>query len=242
MRAGLPVLSCLCGAILAAQAQPMPQSPPLQALAPLAGSGPLPPSPWRVAGLPDQVLPLTQFAVVDLAGRRVLRVQSAGSYGNLVHAAQGPAGTLSWTWRVDQPVTGADLRQKRGDDTALKVCALFDQPLQVLPFWERQKLRMARGLSGEHLPSATLCYVWDPTLPPGSVLPNVYTDRVRWIGLDGVQGQWQSASRDLRADFLKAFADDGGVVPALSAIAVGADADNTGGGGLAYITDLALRP
>lgn len=214
-------------------------------LAPLtgAGAGAEPPLPWRVVGLPQQTLPLTRFAVVDLDGRRALRVESIGAYGNLVHPVDGGVGTLSWQWRVDRSVVGADLRLKSGDDTALKVCAMFDLPLDALPFWERQKLRLARSLSGEALPAATLCYVWDPSLPAGTLLPNAYTARLRWLVLQGqgrALGAWQAERRDLQADFRRAFGDEAKTLPPLTAIVVGADADNTGGRSLGFVADLAL--
>jgi hypothetical protein len=227
-------------------------------VAPLTGPGANVPAPWRFEGLPEQTLPATRFDLVDLDGRRVLRVTAEGSYGNLVHplpdAGDGPgaqvaqaaaAPTLSWRWRVEQPVAGADLRTKAGDDTAVKVCALFDLPLDALPFWERQTMRLARSLSGQDLPAATLCYVWDATLAPGTVLPNAHSPRLRWWVLRGPEsspGQWLAERRDLRADFLRAFGDEASEMPPLRAIGVGADADNTGARGLAYVDALALAP
>lgn len=222
------------------------------ALSPLVSAASQPPPPWRVVGLPKQTLPMTRFTVVDLDGQRALRVESAGSYGNLVHPLQraaagavGTGATLRWQWRVDRPLTGADLRVKDGDDAVLKVCAMFDLPLEALPFWERQKMRLARSVSGEDLPAATLCYVWDPGLPAGTLLPNAYSPRLRWIVVQGqgsALGRWQSARRDLGADFLRAFGDEARTVPPLTAIVVGADADNTGGQGLGFVADLELAP
>ncbi len=223
------------------------------AVAPLTGPGASVPAPWRYEGLPKQTLPATRFDVVELEGRRVLRVTAEGSYGNLVHPLPDPGGgqgaqaaaapMLSWRWRVEQPVAGADLQTKAGDDTAVKVCALFDLPLDALPFWERQTMRLARSLSGQELPAATLCYVWDATLAPGTVLRNAHSPRLRWFVLRGPEsapGQWLAERRDLRADVLRAFGDEASEMPPLRAIGVGADADNTGARGLAYVDQLAL--
>jgi hypothetical protein len=238
---------------------------PTPALAPLAGAGERPNPPWAYAGLPDQKPPATRYDIVELDGRRVLRVRADGSYGNLVHPLQPPADpapagsataapaaatpptplTLSWRWRVEQPVAGADLRTKAGDDAAVKVCALFDLPLEALPFWERQTMRLARSLSGQHLPAATLCYVWDATLPPGTVLRNAHSPRLRWWVLRGPEstpGQWLAERRDLGADLLQAFGDETKTLPPLLAIGVGADADNTGARALSYVDALTLGP
>lgn len=213
-------------------------------LAPLEGPvGSVPQAPWVFAGLPDQTLPATRFALEHQDGRTVLRIQAAASYGNLLHPlADVPAGRLSWRWRVDKPLSSADLRSRQGDDVALKVCALFDMPQAAVPFVERQLLRLAESRTGKSLPTATLCYAFDPSWPSGSVVPNAYSRRVRYITLGTTPRAWQDVSRDLAADFVRAFGDETTTVPQVRAVAVGADADNTGGESLGYISDLEWTP
>jgi Protein of unknown function (DUF3047) len=213
-------------------------------VAPLAGPpGSLPQAPWVFAGLPGQALSATRFVLEPLGGGMVLRVQTAASYGNLVHALKDvPAGRLSWRWRVDKPLSLADLRTREGDDVALKVCALFDMPRAAVPFVERQLLRMAERRAGESLPTATVCYAWDPSWPEGTVVPNAYSRRVRYITLGTTTGSWQAVQRDLAADFVRAFGDETTRVPKVLAIALGADADNTRGESLGFIADLEFTP
>lgn len=216
-------------------------------LAPLVTDGAEPPWPWHVAGLPRQTKPLTRFSVVDVDGRRALRVEADASYGNLVHAVQGaPAGArLSWRWRVDRLVSGADLRVKSGDDVSLKVCVAFDEPLQNVPFVERHLLRIARSQSSEPLPAATMCYVWDTELPPGTMLDNAFTSRLRYVVLQsgtGLLRQWVNERRDVGADFLKLFGAEIAAVPPIIGVAVGADADNTQSRSLGFVAELALQP
>lgn len=240
----MPLRRSLIAFVLGLVAAPL-AAQPAPALAPIVGAPEAAPAPpWRFVGLPKQTLPTTQYTVRELDGQRVLRVAADRSYGNLVHPLESgtPAGLLSWRWRVDQPIAGADLRRKQGDDTALKVCAMFDLPKPSVPFVERQLLRLAEARTGELLPTATLCYVWDGTLPSGTLLPNAYTRRVRIITLGGVAQRWQAEQRDLAADFLRAFGDEAATVPPLVAIAVGADADNTGSRSLAYLDALVLQP
>lgn len=208
-------------------------------LAALAGPGPAPPPPWRVAGLPHQTKPLSRFSVVDLEGHRVLRVESDHAYGNLVHPLPAVrAGVLQWRWRVDQPLTGADLHKRSGDDAAIKVCALFDMPLARVPFVERQLLRLAETRAGEKLPTATLCYVWDDTHPDRMLIHNAFTHRVRFIVVHGTPRQWSQERHDLAADFQRAFGDESPDVPPLLAVAIGADSDNTGSHSVAHIEAL----
>lgn len=210
-----------------------------------AAEGP-PPAPWRVVGLPgNSQKPLTQFDVVQLGPDKVLRVRADRSYGNLTHALapRTEGHILRWRWRLDQPLADADLRIKSGDDTPVKVCALFDLPLDRLGFVERNLLRLARGASGEYLPGATLCYVWDQKLAVDTELPNAFTRRIRYQILNSADTslkQWVSHKRDLHADFLRSFGAESSTVPPLLAIVVGADADNTAGASLAYVGDLSL--
>jgi len=204
-----------------------------------------PPPPWRVVGLPGSKKPQTEFDIVQLGTDKVLRVRADRSYANLSHALspQAPGHMLRWRWRLDQPVASADLRTRNGDDTPIKVCALFDLPLESMGFIDRNLLRLARKASGEYLPGATLCYVWDQKLPVGSELPNAFTRRLRYVVLNSASTPlqtWVSHARDLRADFLRSFGSESSTVPPLLAIAVGADADNTAESSLAYVGDVSL--
>ena len=194
-------------------------------------------------------MPTTRYDITTIDGRPVLRLQTDGSYGNLVHALPGinlPEKTqLRWRWRLDQPLTNADLRQKRGDDSPLKVCLLFDMPLAYLSFVDRIVLSLARSVSGEKLPGATLCYVWDHLLPTGTLLNNAYTSRVRMLVLgsgDKSLGKWVNHQRDVAADFKLAFGREMEGLPALDGVLVGADSDNAGGQSTAYVGDIALGP
>lgn len=208
-----------------------------------AGSVPAPP--WRVSGLPGQTKPFTHFTVVDLDGRRALEVDADHSYGNLVYPLKldAPSARLTWQWRIDQPVAGADLRQRSGDDTSLKVCVLFDLPIARLGFAEREMMRYAQSRSNEPLPAATVCYVWDPQLPVGTGLDNAFTRRMRYLVVRGAPlelHRWMPESRDVGADFLKLFGDESDTVPPIVGVAVGADSDNTGSHSIADISALTL--
>ena len=217
------------------------------ALEPIAGAGAASPAPWHIVGLPRQTKPFTQFSVVDLDGRRAVRIEADASYGNLVHPLDSPpaAGHLAWQWRVEQPLASADLRQRSGDDTAVKVCVFFDEPMDKLSFADRQLIKLARSRSADAVPTATLCYVWDGQLPVGTALDNAFTRRLRYIVLETGSAKldrWVGERRDLRADFLRAFGAECETVPPVVGVAVGADADNTRGHSVAYVSQLVLEP
>jgi hypothetical protein len=219
---------------------------PVQAFS--TATGAKPPAPWQVRGFPGRDKPVSQFDVVTLDGERVLRVTANKSYGTLRHElaaiAIGPGSTLRWHWRLDQPLRDADLRRKSGDDSPLKVCAMFDLPPDKLGLVDRSLLYAARSISKEYLPAATLCYVWDHHLAAGTELPNAFTQRVRNVVLnsgDHQLGTWIPHERDLARDFMRAFGHETDTVPPLIALLVGADADNTSGHSLAYVGDLTLN-
>ena len=215
------------------------------------GAQEAPAPPWRLVGLPRQSKPSTRYTVALLDGQRVLRVDAQASYGNLVHGLaglgmDGPGSPhrLAWRWRLDDANPSADLRRKEADDSPIKVCALFDLPLSALPFAERQLLRLARQLAGETLPAAAVCYVWDSRLPPGTVLDNAYTRRIRMIVLRGGDAplrSWVNERRDVAADFLRLFGDEAQAVPPLVGVLIGADADNTLDRSLAFVAGISLE-
>lgn len=223
-----------------------------QVLSPLIPvEGPQAGAPWRVVGFPKAGadIPLTRFEVATVQGERALKVSTWGSYGTLVHDVPStpPAlAKLQWRWRLDQPLSGGkaapDILTKAGDDAALKVCVMFDHPLERVPFLERTQLRLARSLSGEDLPAATLCYVWDSTHPAGMQGANPYSRRVRFISLQGqgaALGQWQTESRDVAADFARLFSDEVGAQQSrVRAVLIGADSDNTASRSVGWVSGL----
>lgn len=236
---------------LAAQPAPPPQPlPPL-----LQADGALS-SAWRFVGFPKKQadLPPTRFEAATVDGLRAVRVGTAASYGTLVYDWRGPAPSrLQWRWRLDAPLAGGtaapDILTKAGDDAALKVCVMFDHALDRVPFVERTVLRLARSVSGERLPAATLCYVWDSTHPTGTQGANPYTRRVRFISLQGRGAplqRWVNENRDPAQDFLDLFADElpqgrqtpREALPAITSLLLGADSDNTASTSTGWVSDL----
>ncbi len=209
-----------------------------------AGASPL--APWHVVGLPRQTKPFTTFSVVDLDGHRAVKVEADSSYGNIVYPLPRvpPGFQLAWQWRVENLIDAVDLHEKQGDDTALKVCVSFDEPLDRVPFVERQLLKVARGQTDEAVPAATVCYVWDAHLPVGTAIDSPFTHRLRYKILQSGPGrlhQWTAEKRDVAADFTELFGKESPEVPPVIGIAVGADADNTHGHSVAHVADVVIE-
>ncbi len=197
---------------------------------------------WRVSGLPGNKFPLAQFELTTEPGEPALRLVTNRSYGVLTHTWRGKApAELAWRWQLAQGLPLADITTKAGDDAALKVCVMFDQPLADIPFLQRAALSLARSATGQDLPSATLCYLWDSRYPAGHSGANPYSARVRYIVLNGVEsatGQWVTQRRRVADDFASLFGAESATLPPIVAIAVGADSDNTGGASTAYLARL----
>ncbi len=228
---------------LSAQAQT-----PLPAL--VQANGALNPA-WRFVGFPKAKsdIPPTRFEAGRADGVTAVQVITAASYGTLVHDWSGAApARLQWHWRLDQPLSGGrsapDILTKAGDDAALKVCVMFDHALDRVPFLERTVLRIARSVSAEALPAATVCYAWDSTHPALTQGANPYTKRVRFISLQGTGAplaRWMAESRDVAQDFATLFADElpaGAAAPRITRVLLGADSDSTASTSKGWVADL----
>jgi hypothetical protein len=226
-----------CTVARAGGTQPAPTLPPFST-APLGAA--VPPG-WQHETLPKVERP-NRFEIVDDARARVLRVDSSASASSLVAPLVQPvvAARLRWRWKVARSLPGSDFSRKEGDDYAARLYVLFDLPVERLALGDRLRIQTARALSGREIPTAAICYVWGQAQPAGSSAPNPYTDRVRMIVLDSgdaLAGSWREHARDLRRDWEASFP---GPMPAVRAIAVGADTDNTGASTQTWFGDVQL--
>ncbi|PWK89808.1 hypothetical protein C7456_104161 [Fulvimonas soli] len=187
--------------------------------------------------------PPAAVTVEAMDGRSVVHIAADRGAGAIAHRFDAPAqSTLRWRWKIDRTVAKGDLGKKAGDDFAARVYVFFDVPRSQLTFGQRMKLALARDFTGQDLPGAALCYVWDNRHPVGTVAPNPFYAPVRTIVVesgDARAGQWQAETRDLAADFRKAF---GTPAPRITGIAIAADTDNTRSQANAWFADLALEP
>ena len=186
-------------------------------------------TPWKLADIPK--LKPSVRTLVELDGQPVLQIKADAAAGGLLHPLDLPGDQpwqLSWQWRTEQALDQARFATREGDDYAARVYVLLDYPLDSLSFATRQKLRLARTFFDPDLPAATLSYVWDNRAAPGTHARSAYTETVEMIVLRGPEaalGQWQSESRDLRADAIAAFVS---APRKILGVVFAADSDNTG--------------
>lgn len=188
------------------------------------------PPPWRVEQI-DQRIPATRYGLRLWDGVASVEAHASKSMALLgrpldVDLRKTPI--LCWQWRVDAPVTSADMTRKAGDDYAARVYLTFDVPPDQLDLGTRMKLGIARSIYGNQLPDAALNYIWDNSHPVGTLQNNAYTDRARMLVLrSGAEkaGAWVSERRNVQKDFQRAF---GNIDGHLSTLVLASDTDNTG--------------
>ena len=186
----------------------------------------------------------TEYALVEDGGVTVLHARADASTAGIIREVRADLAAtplLAWRWKAARLPQKADLRTKAGDDFAARLYVVFDQRLAALPVGERWGVAIARLIYGEDVPAAALCYVWATRAPVGTIAPNAYTGRVRLVVADSGAsnlGRWVAHERDVAADYRLAF---GAAPPAVKALVVSTDTDNTGEAAEAWYGDAAFR-
>ena len=250
-RPARPMLAALAVLLGLTACAPMPQAPSTAAPAPapaVLGTTPLRFEPahkaqWEAWRLPGKRA--TEYRLMTHQGRSSLRAESQASASMLRQRLQIPPeqlGQLSFSWQVERLLDGADLSQAGRGDSPVRVVLAFDGDRSRWSPRQHMMAELARALTGEEMPYATLIYVWANHHAEGTVLHNARSDRVRKLVLDSGSahlGQWRQHERDLRADFEQAFGEPPG---ALIGLALMTDSDNTNSHARAWYGPIELRP
>lgn len=171
-----------------------------------------------------------QFAYLQLDGREAMGVKSSASASMLrkvVSVEPAQLDALRFSWKVPSLITDADMALRDKDDSPVRLVLAFDGDRSKLSSRDRMLSELARALTGEDMPYATLMYVWCNQREPGSVVLNPRTDRIRKLVLESGPQQlnrWLDYERDIRADYRQAFGEEPG---RLMAVGIMTDTDNT---------------
>lgn len=166
----------------------------------------------------------TSYQVVTEGTGKVLQARSQGAASGLIFKKEYRLldyPLLSWRWKVRGIIPKANERTKSGDDYAARVYVIF-------PHWFFPKTR-------------TISYVWANTLPQGAAVPSPYTGNAMMVAVEsGTEkvGEWQRAQRNVLEDYRKLFNAE---PPAVGAIAIMTDTDNTGASAEAWYDDLQIE-
>lgn len=187
------------------------------------------PEGWHDVPLPGKRR--TEYRWEIHEGERVLIAHAQGSASMYRRRLAAPPGTLrevAFDWWAQALPAGGDVGAVDAVDAAARVMFAFGGDLARLSARDRMLFELARTLTGETPPYATLSYVWDASKPVGSVVVHPRSDRMRKIVVEsGPRGlrQWRSYRRPLADDYRRVFAEEPGP---LLAVAVMTDGDNTG--------------
>jgi Protein of unknown function (DUF3047) len=152
---------------------------------------------------------------------------TASMYRKRLHKPSDALREVEFSWWADSLPEGGDVADANACDAAARVLFAFGGDHARLTARNQMMFELARTLTGEAPPFATLAYVWDTRSPVGRVVTHPRSDRMRKIVVESGPGalrQWKRYRRTLGADFNLAFGEAPGP---LLAMAVMTDGDNT---------------
>lgn len=145
--------------------------------------------------------------------------RSASGRFRKIHVDLEKTPILNWSWKVANILSVTNETQKSGDDFPARIYVVVE-----------------RGLLG--ISSLSLNYVWSSYQPVDHRWKSPYSDQVVLLAADSGSkklGTWARHKRDLRADLRSAFGED---IPAIDAVAVMTDTDNSDGAAKAFYGDI----
>ena len=159
--------------------------------------------------------PKYDFTIVSDDGRKALNMKSVNEGSTVSKDLKGKINlketpVLEWSWKVTMLPKGADSCHKATDDEAG----------QVFVVWPRIP---------EAVRSQIIGYVWDTTLPVGTICKSEKTGTVTYIVLrsgTAELGKWVTERRNVVDDFKKIYGDVP-VDPAAVSIAVDSNDTNS---------------
>lgn len=197
---------------------------------------------WQPLAFP-KIPRQTEYRLVSVGDSVVVRADSRGAASGLVRRLrvdlkQFPL--LRWRWQVTNLIDQSDVRRKDGDDYPARLYITFEYDPERTSLSQRLQYRLGRLLFGD-IPIAAISYIWETRTPVGAILPSAYTGRTQMIVVESGPehvGQWVAEERDVFADYRRAF---GAEPPAVNAVAIMTDTDNTGASATAFYGDIEFR-
>jgi len=171
--------------------------------------------------------PKYEFKVVESDGRPALHMKSAAEGSTITRDVKGKmqlkaTPILEWSWKAVTLPKGGDSCKKATDD----------QAAQVFVVWPRFP---------EAVRSRIIGYVWDSTLPAGTICKSEKTSTVTYIVVHSGPadlGKWITERRNVRDDFQKIYHEAPEDPAALS---LGIDSNDTDSTAESYIGPIVLK-
>jgi hypothetical protein len=208
-----------------------------------AAPGPVAP-PWEPYVVLRGNVP-TEYRVVEVDGTTAVEAEGREGGSGLwrkirIDPRRHP--WLEWRWRVPAPREGEPpLSVTSSLSPVVRLSLAFHGDSAKLDFDDRAKLRLARVLTTNGLPYASLIYVWMQARPPEAVFASPHTDRVRYVVVESGErrvGEWITVRRNLLEDYRRVFGEE----PAdIVAVGLMTDYGDDGSPRRAYYGDITLR-
>ena len=198
---------------------------------------------WEIFRVPGKQP--TRYRHVQHEGRDAVLALADTSGSILRHRFRlepSSLGRVSFSWNVPDAASGANAAMPKLEDVPVRVVLAFEGDRARFSTKNALLSELSQLLTGEPLPYATLIYSWSRVSPPGEVIANDQTDRIRKLVVesgDGSYNQWRSYERDVRADFQKAFGEAPG---ALVSFAVFTEGEQSHGPLKAWYGPVVLKP
>jgi hypothetical protein len=186
----------------------------------------------------------TQYRLTSYDGKTVIKANADASASGLLHplaldTKQYPL--LEWRWKVTELIPAADNTKRNAEDSPVRLVVTFDGDLERLSLGDRMFFDNVRLLTGQHLPYATLMYIWENRAFKGTVIPNTHTSRIKMVVAESGRekvGTWQDVTRNVYEDYKRAFGEEPGRI---TSVGIMTDTDNTGENIHAYYGDIQFR-
>jgi hypothetical protein len=167
----------------------------------------------------------TSYRLVEDAGRTVLAARSLAAASGLIKEVRidpRDCPILRWSWKIDHTLRKGDGRTRAGDDYAARIYVVFPRGL----FFRTRAIN----------------YIWANKLPKGAILPNAYSSSAVMVAVESgndKSGTWVREERNVYEDYKAIFGEE---PPAIGAVALMTDTDDTGEETQAWYGDIAFGP
>lgn len=158
----------------------------------------------------------TDYRLVERDGVVVVQADASSGGSGLfrkIHIDPHRNPILEWRWLVPPASLAGGGKGPSAASPPVRLALAFDGDASKLDFDDRAKLRLAKALTPNGLPYASLLYVWLRRAQLETIYPSPHTDRVRHIVVESGEqrlGQWVVERRNILADYRRAFHEEPG--------------------------------
>ena len=186
----------------------------------------------------------TLYRPVERDGVVVIEAESGEGSSALyrkIHIDPRSHPIIEWRWRVPRESGSAAEGGASPVSPPVRLSLAFDGDPARLDFDDRTKLRLAKALTVNGLPYASLLYVWKNYDPVETIYSSPHTERVRHIVVESGErrlDQWVSVRRNVLEDYRRAFGEEPGDIVA---VGIMTDYGDNGASRRAYYGDITFR-